>query len=149
MNPRDPQLESIDGDTYQLIQDYPVTLSLWIGDWLKDIDFVIPAGEPTDMASVPRWFRWAYDRASLGTLPTVIHDTLCATEGRITNARGQRKQLTWMQVHVCFLLLMWMDGIGERRGMLAFAAVMLRAIILRTPRWELDPNWRTQSNTPE
>jgi Protein of unknown function (DUF1353) len=148
MNPRDPQIESIDGDNYQLSQEFPAWLGLWVGDWLAEIDFIIPAGEPTDIASVPRWFRGFYDRASLGVLAPVVHDKLCALEGRITNACGQRKQLTWMQVHVSFLLLMWMDGIDERRAFLAFAAVMLRATVFHTPRWELDPTW-TQSDIPD
>jgi Protein of unknown function (DUF1353) len=148
MNPRDPQLENINGDTYQLSQEFPAWLGLWIGDWIADVDFIIPAGEITDVASVPWWFRWAYDRLSLGTLGPVSHDHLCAVEGKIINARGQKIQLSWLKVHVCFLLLMLMDGIDERRAFLAFAAVMLRAIVFRTPCWEIDPIW-TQSDTPE
>ncbi len=148
-NPRDPQLESIDGDLYQLSQEFPAWIGLWVGDWLADIDFIIPAGEPTDIATVPRWFRVFYDRASLGILAPVVHDFLCVNEGRIVTARGQRLQLSWLKVHVCFLILMWMDGVDERRSFLAFTAVMLRAICFGTPRWKLDPNWLTQTNTPE
>lgn len=146
MNPKDPQLESINGDTYQLSQEFPAWLGLWIGDWIAEVDFIIPAGEVTDIASVPWWFRWAYDRASLGVLAPVVHDRLCVLEGRITNARGQKMQLSWLKVHTCFLLLMWMDGVNEKRAFLAFAAVVLRAVVLKTPRWKLDPNWLLQTN---
>jgi hypothetical protein len=148
VNPKDPQLENINGDAYVLQQDFPAWIGLWVGDWIADVDFAIPAGEPTDIASVPRLMRWAYDRASLGILAPVCHDYLCRVEGKFTTALGQRKQLSWAKTHVVFLMLMLMDGISERRAFLAFAAVMARAIIFRTPRWELDPIW-TQSDIPD
>lgn len=145
MNPRDPVLESVDGDTYKLNQEFSAWIGLWIGDWIEDLDFIVPAGEVTDIASIPWWLRWAHDRASLGILGPVIHDRLCAVEGKVINARGEKMQLSWLETHTCFLLLMWMDGIDQKRAFLAFAAVVLHATVFRTPYWELDPSWSKNS----
>jgi Protein of unknown function (DUF1353) len=126
MNPTDPKLEGIDGDSYIVAIDFPVILSAW----LEDIQFIIPAGEKTDIASVPWWFRWAYDRASLNLLGPVAHDFLCRCEGRFTNLAGKVIQLSWFKVHVYFLLILLIDGVPDRRAFLAFLAVLIGC-----PRW--------------
>jgi Protein of unknown function (DUF1353) len=71
-NPPDPKLESIDGDTYTLAESYPVEF----GYWLSDLQFEIPAGTITDLASIPWYLRWINDRASLGILAPLVHDFL-------------------------------------------------------------------------
>lgn len=144
MNPKDPRIESVDGDTYILSEPFESWLGMWIGDWVSEIDFTIPAGERTDIASVPWGFRWIYDRASLGFLGPINHDILCKEEGRLINRAGKRIQLSWFKVHLCFLLLMLMDGIPERRAFLAFVAVLIGG-----PRWKLDHGWLTQTDKPD
>jgi hypothetical protein len=139
VNPKDPKLEGIDGDSYAVAEDFTVQ----IGYWIKEVQFVIPAGERTDIASVPWWFRWAYDRASLNILGPTIHDFLCDRQGKFINLEGKKIQLSWFKVHVYFFLILLIDGVPERRAFLAFLAVLLGG-----PRWDYDPLY-SQSNTPE
>lgn len=139
INPIDPKLESIDGDSYQLNEDYAVR----VGYWMRQVDFVIPAHTRTDIASVPWYMRWLYDRASLGLLAPIVHDYLCDNQGKITHVNGRKIQLSWFQVHIYFLILMQIDGINDRRSFLSFLAVLIGG-----PRWEIDPTW-TQSDIPD
>lgn len=49
----------------------------WEGD---DFAHVVPAGFETDLASVPRLFRWALNRNGASRRPAVLHDHLYATQ---------------------------------------------------------------------
>jgi Protein of unknown function (DUF1353) len=125
-NPPDPQLESIDGDTYQISAAFQAKFSYW----LRDLQFEIPAGTITDLASIPWFIRWINDRASLGILAPVIHDYLCDRRGKVINLNGDAIQLTWFDVHLYFLVAMRIDGISWHRSLLAFIGVVVGG-----PRW--------------
>lgn len=118
-NPPDPILESIDGNTYVVTQDYPVKF----GYWLRSLQFAIPAGTTTDLASIPWWLRSIRDRASLGILAPVVHDYLCDVKGKIITLQGESIQLSRFDAHLLFLILLRLDGISWRRSLVAFVAV--------------------------
>jgi Protein of unknown function (DUF1353) len=120
-NPPDPQLESIDGDTYQLSAPFAVKYNYWF----RELQFEIPAGTVTDLASIPWFLRWIHDRASLGVLAPVIHDYLCDRRGKVTNIQGEPIQLTWFEVQLYFLLAMHFDGIVWHRALIAFLGVLI------------------------
>ena len=60
-----PQLRDIDGDNFLLVEDFPVKFVLWF----RESQFLIPSGQTSDLASVPRPLRLLIDRASLGLVP--------------------------------------------------------------------------------
>jgi hypothetical protein len=120
MKPPSPKLESIDGDKYRLEESYTAKF----GYWLKDLQFIIPAGYETDLASIPWFLRQFGDRACLGFTPVVIHDYLCDREGKITNLDGVEIQLTWFQVQLYFLVALELDGVPWRRSLAAFLGVI-------------------------
>ena len=120
MKPKTPKLQNINGDKYRLEEPYIAKF----GYWLRDVQFEIPAGFETDLASIPWFLRQFGDRASLGFVPVVIHDYLCATEGKFTNLDGVEKQLTWFQVQLYFLVALELDGVPWRRSLAAFLGVI-------------------------
>lgn len=120
MKPPSPKLENINGDIYRLQEPYIAKY----GYWLKDLQFEIPAGFTTDLASIPWFLRGLGDRACLGFTPVIIHDYLCATEGKFTNLDGVEIQLTWFQVQIYFLVALELDGIPWRRSLAAFLGVI-------------------------
>jgi hypothetical protein len=126
INPPDPQLESINGDTYIVAVDFPVKF----GFWLRELQFTIPAGTRTDIASIPRLFRSINDRASLGILAPVIHDFLCDQRGRVENIQGEIIQVHWFDANLLFLMLLRLDGISWHRALIAFIGVTIGS-----PRW--------------
>jgi hypothetical protein len=126
INPPDPKLESIDGDTYQLAEAYPVEFGLW----LCDLEFSIPAGTITDLASIPWYLRWIIDRASLGILPALVHDFLCDRRGKVQTLYGETIQVSWFDANVLFLILMRIDGVNHWRAFWAFVGVTIGS-----PRW--------------
>jgi Protein of unknown function (DUF1353) len=132
IKPENPILESIDGDSYAIAVEFPVKIGLW----LRQIQFVIPKGMETDIASIPWFLRWGYDRASLGILAPTIHDYLCDNEGKFINVQGEKIQLPWFHVHAYFLILLLVDRIDWKRSLIAFLAVVIGG-----PKWKLDPNW--------
>jgi hypothetical protein len=119
-------LESIDGDTYQLAEPFACKF----GYWLREYQFEIPAGMPTDIASVPWFLRFFLDRASLGTCAPVVHDYLCNQRGRVRSLQGDLLEIGWFDVSVLFLILMRLDGIKPSRAFLAFLAVLVGG-----PKW--------------
>jgi len=120
INPPDPIIESIDGDHYLLREAFTVKF----GFWLRELQFEIPAGFISDLASIPRCFRWIHDRASLGVLAPVVHDFLCHTNGRFFNVQGEPVQLHWFDVHLFFLVSMRIDGVSWGRALIAFLVVV-------------------------
>jgi Protein of unknown function (DUF1353) len=118
--PPEPHLSSIDGDTYRSLEPYLVNFA----DWLTPLQFEIYQGTCTDIASVPWYLRWLYDRASMGFTAPFIHDFLCTTQGKFTNMQGQEIQLSWFEAQLFFLVAMRLDGIPPRRAFLAFLAVV-------------------------
>ncbi len=126
INPPDPKLESIDGDRYQLSE----TFSVKFGYWLRELQFEIPVGFQTDIASIPWWFRMIIDRASLGVLAPVVHDYLCDQRGKITNIQGDSLTVHWFEVNLLFLMLMRIDGISWPRALWSFLAVTIGS-----PKW--------------
>ena len=126
INPPDPQLESIDGDTYIVAVDSPVKF----GYWLRELQFTIPAGTKTDIAFTPWYVRWINDRASLGVLAPITHDFICQQQGKLTNIQGELIQVTWFDANVLFLILMRIDGISWYRALIAFIGVTIGS-----PRW--------------
>lgn len=126
-NPPDPKLESIDGDTYRLSETFAVKYNYWF----REFQFEIPEGTVTDLASIPRCVRWIVDRASLGSLPPVIHDYLCDHRGVFVNLQGDRIELTWFEVHLYFLVAMQLDGVSWQRSLFAFIGVLIGG-----PRWK-------------
>lgn len=129
-NPPDPILESIDGDRYRVVDTFAVKYNYWF----RELQFEIPAGYITDLASIPWFVRWIADRASLGLLAPLVHDYLCDCRGRFTNIQGEIVQLTWFQVHLYFLVAMQLDGINWQRSLIAFIGVLIGG-----PRWQ-DPD---------
>lgn len=125
--PLQPYLGSIDGDRYISLADYTVDFS----DWFDGMQFTIPAGEITDIASIPWWLRWLYDRASLGTFATFLHDRFCLTQGKFTNLDGVVVQISWEDVQLMFFVAMRLDGIPPRRAFLAYLAVLF----CNRPKW--------------
>lgn len=127
INPPDPRLESIDGDTYQLPNQYQARFS----DWLQDLQFEIPAGTITDLASIPWFVRWINDRASLGILAPVIHDYLTSNQGQVINLKGELIKLSWFDTHLYFLVAMRIDGVHPARAFIAFIGVLIG----NRPKW--------------
>lgn len=121
MKPTTPKLISIDGDNYMLEEPYIAKY----GYWLKDIQFEIPKGFVTDLASIPWYLRQLGDRVCLGLTPVIIHDYLCSCEGRFINLDNKEVELTWFQVQLYFLVALELDGIPWRRGLIAFLGVIL------------------------
>ena len=121
-----PILESIDGDRFQLTQDFLVKF----GYWMREYQFVIPRGFNTDIASVPWWLRSVCDRASLGLIAPVCHDFICEKRGKITSLQGEELQVGWFEANLLFLILMRLDGVHWKRAFLAFLAVTLGS-----PKW--------------
>lgn len=119
--PPQPYIGSIDGDRYVSLSPYMVDFA----DWMAGLQFEINEGTITDIASVPRCLRWAYDRASLGTSAPFYHDFLCTSKGKFTNTFGQEIQISWFDAQVFFLVAMRLDGIPTQRCLLAFLAVLL------------------------
>jgi hypothetical protein len=122
-----PYLGSLDGDRYISLADYTVDFS----DWFDGMQFTIAAGEVTDIASVPWWLRWMYDRASLGVFAPFLHDRFCLTQGKFTNVDGVEIQLSWEDVQLMFFVAMRLDSIPPRRAFLAYLAVL----IFNRPKW--------------
>ncbi len=125
-NPPDPHLESVDGDTYKLSASFAVKYNYWF----RELQFEIPAGTITDLASIPWFLRWICDRASLGTLPPLIHDYLCDRKGKFINIQGNEIQLTWFEVNLYFLVAMQLDGVHWFRATVAFIGVLIGS-----PKW--------------
>jgi len=121
VNPPDPQLESLDGSTYRLTADYRVDFA----KWLLGLQFTIPEGFVTDIASVPRPLRWLFDRADLGLLAPVIHDYLCENKGQVTGHNGETIIVNWFDSALLFLILMRIDGIPWFKALCAFLAVVI------------------------
>lgn len=119
--PPQPYIGSLDGDRYISLADYTVDFS----DWFDGMQFTIPAGEITDIASVPWWLRWLYDRASLGHAAPFLHDYLCEFRGKYINKKGEEIQLSWFDTHLMFLVTMRLDGVPKSRAFLAFVAVLI------------------------
>jgi hypothetical protein len=124
--PPAPVLLSIDGSTYQVAEDFKVKF----GYWLRQLQFAIPAGYRTDIASIPWWFRSIMDRASLGLLAPVVHDYLCDSRGRITTLEGEELQIGWFEVNLLFFLLMRLDGVPWQKALWAFLGVTIGC-----PKW--------------
>lgn len=127
LKPPEPHLGSIDGDRYQSLSPYMVNFA----DWMAPLQFEIYQGTQTDIASVPWYLRWLYDRASLGLTAPFFHDFLCTTKGKFINTQGTEVQISWFDAQMFFLNAMRLDGIPPRRAFLAFLAV----IIGNRPRW--------------
>lgn len=121
INPPDPILRSIDGDKFAIVESYSVKLA----DWLRRLQFEIPTGYVSDLASIPRILRWKYDRASLGFTATLAHDFVCKHDGVYTNLEGRRIRLGALECHAIFLILMLIDGIPASRAFACFVAVVL------------------------
>jgi hypothetical protein len=126
LKPPNPIMESINGDRYQLTEDFPVKF----GYWMREYQFEIPKGFTTDIASVPWWFRSVCDRASLGIIAPICHDFICDKSGRITNIQGDELQVGWFEANLLFLILMRLDGVHWLRALLAFLAVTIGS-----PKW--------------
>jgi hypothetical protein len=127
-NPKDPILRSVDGDLYSLSEPYSVDFALWI----KNLEFTIPEGFETDIASVPSVLRCVMDRASLGLVAPLVHDYLCDRRGRLIAQSGDLLSIHWFDVSLLFLMLLRMDGISWPRSLAAFLAVVLGG-----PKWPL------------
>jgi Protein of unknown function (DUF1353) len=125
--PPEPHLGSIDGDIYQSLEPYLVNFA----DWLAPLQFEIYRGTQTDIASVPWYLRWLYDRASMGFTAPFVHDFLCTAQGKFTNTQGQEIQLSWFDAQLFFLVAMRLDDIPPRRALLAFLAVLIG----NRPKW--------------
>ena len=121
VNPPDPFITSINGDTYIVATDFHVEF----GIWLEELQFVIPAGTETDIASIPRLFRWINDRASLGILAPVVHDVICAQNGIIQTLDGRTIKITYFDAAILMLILLRLDGISIRRSLIAFLGVVI------------------------
>jgi hypothetical protein len=124
--PPTPRLNDLDGDKYALGEDYSVKF----GYWLRDLQFMIPEGFESDLASIPWFLRWFIDRASLGIFPPIFHDYLCDKRGKIINLQGEEIQLTPFQVNLFFLLAMQAVGISTSRSLIAFMGVLIGS-----PKW--------------
>jgi len=120
-NPTDPRIESIDGTRYKITESYPVDFALW----LYDLQFTIPKGFETDIASVPRLLRWLYDRADMGLVAPVVHDYLCELNGSVLCRKGVVVNINWFDAALLFLVIMRIDGIRWPKALAAFAAVVL------------------------
>jgi hypothetical protein len=124
--PPSPQLTSINGDVYEIAEIFPVKF----GYWLRQLQFSIPAGYKTDIASIPWWFRSIMDRASLGTLAPIVHDYLCDNRGKIVTLENEELQIGWFDANLLFFLLMRLDGVHWRRALWAFLGVTIGS-----PKW--------------
>ncbi len=120
MKPPSPRLQNIDGDKYRLEEPYIAKF----GYWLRDLQFEIPAGFETDLASIPWFLRQFGDRACLGFTAVVIHDYLCSVEGKFINLDGVEIQLSWFQVQLYFLVALELDNVPWRRSLAAFLGVI-------------------------
>lgn len=127
LNPNDPVVESIDGDCYRLTQRYDVKFAYW----LRELQFSLPEGYVTDLASVPRWARVFIDRASLGLVAPIVHDYLCDNKGKVTTLPGELYQIHWFDAHLLFLILMRLDGVVWHRALITFLAVLIGG-----PKWQ-------------
>lgn len=136
-NPPDPVLESVDGDRYRVVETFVVKYNYWF----RELQFEIPDGYITDLASIPWFVRWICDRASLGLLAPLVHDYLCDRRGRFVNIQREVVQLTWFQVHLYFLVAMQLDGINWQRSLVAFIGVLIGG-----PRWPNPKNLSLKSN---
>lgn len=125
--PPEPHIGSIDGDRYIGKSNYLVNFT----DWLKSWQFEIHEGTITDIASVPWYLRWLYDRASFGIVAPYVHDFLCTYRGKFTNSFGDEVQISWFDAQLFFLVAMRLDGIPPRRALFAFLAVLIG----NRPRW--------------
>lgn len=125
--PIQPHLGSIDGNNYQSLSTYRVDFS----KWFDGLEFDIDAGTITDIASVPWYLRWMYDRASLGTFAPFLHDVLCEKKGKIVNTKGEEISLSWEDVQLAFFVAMRLDNIHPRRALLAYIAVLFG----NRPKW--------------
>ena len=121
-----PQLADVDGDLFALAEDYPVKFVLWF----REYQFLIPAGQISDLSSIPRILRSFIDRASLGLVPPLIHDFMCDKRGKFLSMSGETIELTRFEVNIIFLLVMLLSGINFNRAMIAFIGVYVGA-----PRW--------------
>lgn len=128
--PPEPHIGSIDGRRYMVKYDYLANFA----DWMAPLQFLIPAGTITDIASVPWWLRWACDRAGLGITAPLLHDLLCALQGSYVNVYGQKVQLSWFDAHLFFLVAMRLDGIPAWKALLAFLVVLIG----NRPIWKTD-----------
>jgi hypothetical protein len=123
-----PKIENIDGDTYRLVEEYPVKFVLWY----RDFQFAVPPDFISDLASIPRPLRIFIDRASLGIIAPLIHDYLCDRRGKIVSMSSQNIELTRYEVNFIFLIAMLLDGISIRRSVIAFIGVSIGA-----PKWKI------------
>jgi hypothetical protein len=128
INPPDPHLESLGGDTFKVSEDYVVKF----GFWLRELQFVIEEGFVSDLASVPRPLRVCIDRAELGLLAPIVHDYICKKKGVLTNIQGDIIKLHWFDAHLFFLVAMRIDGITWKRALYSFLGVLLGG-----PKWKL------------
>lgn len=127
VKPPEPIVGSIDGDRYVGKSSYMVNFANWLTPW----QFEIYAGTITDIASIPWWLRWMYDRASLGLSAPYVHDFLCTSRGRFINTFGDEVQISWFDAQVFFLVAMRLDNIPPRRALLAYLAVLVG----NRPKW--------------
>lgn len=123
LKPARMDVDSIDGNNFILKSDYPVK----VGYWIRELQFTIPEGFTSDLASIPWQLRWYMDRASLGFLAPIFHDYLWTQKGKIINLQGDEIQLTRFQCNLYFLLAMQLDGIDSSRSLTAFLAVVFFA----------------------
>lgn len=125
--PPQPHIGSIPVDQFVGLSPYMANF----GYWVSPIQFEIYEGTITDIASVPWYLRWLYDRASFGIVAPYIHDFLCTAKGQFTNTFGEEVKISWFDVHLFFLVAMRLDGIPPRRALLAFLAVLIG----NRPKW--------------
>lgn len=98
--------------------------------------FVVPAGSPTDFASVPRAFVWLLPRYGRYTKAAILHDHLwrgLATDGKIS----------WVDADATFRRAMRELGVPFLRRWLMWAAVRWAALLKPggTKGWS-DEAWR-------
>lgn len=121
IKPPDPLVRSINGDEFQLIESYSVKLAYW----LRQMQFEIPKGYVSDLASIPPIIRWKYDRVSLGFLAVLIHDWICEYDGVYRNLEGNLIRIGALECHAIFLIMMLIDGIPAARAFECFVGVVL------------------------
>lgn len=121
IKPPDPLVRSINGDDFQVIESFPVKLAYW----LRQLQFEIPKGYVSDLASIPPIIRWKYDRVSLGFLAVLIHDYLCEFDGVYRNLGGNLIRIGALECHTIFLIMMLIDGIPASIAFECFIGVVL------------------------
>jgi hypothetical protein len=108
--------------------------------------FVVPAGFPTDFASVPRFAVWLIPRFGRYTLPAILHDWLCREgirRGLVTPREADglfRRAMRELGVPVVRRWLMW-AGVRwgaltvpeRRRGWVVSAPGVLAISVLAAP----------------